>query len=238
MPKFDLAKTQELADLLVVERDQRDSNWITRFYETIPDASMATTPDQILQGPDGFSYFVLNMPPPRREFEPFCISHILDFCLENSLGVVIEPQPEPPEWVIPYGLLWSQKELGNFDLNFQPGAEQEFSEDHEFEIPPHLVGKQAVLVGQPSPAFFPEYARKAVRGFLVEQGAPNPGVLLLSNPAQKPSQTLAFSVFAEDFSGRDQFRNFMQHLSWFFPPHYRLSSVSKDSELAKSFQPL
>jgi hypothetical protein len=162
MPKFDLAKTQDLADLLVVERDQRDSAWISRFYETIADASMATTADQVLHGPDGFYYFVLNMPPPRHEFEPFCISHILDFCLENSLGVVVEPLPEPPEWVIPFGLLWSKKEFGRFDLNLEPDRDGDVSPGHpEIEMPKNLAGKQAVLVGQPSQAFFPSYARTA-----------------------------------------------------------------------------
>jgi hypothetical protein len=238
MPKFDLTKTQDLADLLVVARDQRDNAWITRLYETIADASMATTADQVLEGPDGFSYFVLNMPPPRQEFEPFSISHILDFCLENSLGVVIEPQPEPPEWVIPFGLLWSKKEFGRFDLHLQPESDGAEPEDHEVEIPQHLTGKPAVLVGRPSQAFFPAYARAAVKQFLISQGIKNPGVLLLSKPAQQPAQTLAFSVFADDFADRDQFGNFMQHLSWFFPPHYRLSSVSKSSEVAKSFQSL
>jgi hypothetical protein len=140
--------------------------------------------------------------------------------------------------VIPYGLLWSKKEFGSFDLNLQGGTEGDFPEGPQFEVPPHLAGKQAVLVGQPSHAFFPDYARTAVRNFLRQQGLVNPGVLLLSNPAQKPSQTLAFSVFAEDFPDREQFRNFMQHLSWFFPPHYRLSSLGKGSELAKSFEPL
>ena len=237
MPKFDLTKTQDLADLLVVTREQRDSSWISRFYDAIADASMATSPDQVLQGPDGFSYFVLNMPTPGRDFEPFCISHLLDFCLENSLGVVIEPQPEPPEWVIPFGALWSMKEFGKFDLNLQPGPEAPNGEEHP-EVPVHLAGRQAVLVGQPGEAFFPAYARKVVKKFLQEQGVRDPGVMLLSNPTQRPSQTLAFSIFAEDFADRDQFRNFMQHLSWFFPPHYHLSSVSKGSDIARSFTPL
>jgi hypothetical protein len=66
----------------------------------------------------------------------------------------------------------------------------------------------------------------------------NPGVLLLSNPVHNPSQTLAFSIFPEDFRDKEHFRNFMQHLAWFFPPHYRLSSVNKGSEVTASFQPL
>ncbi len=238
MSKFDLTKTHELAELLFVEREHRDAEWTRRFYDAIVDASMATSLDQILRGPDCFSYFVLNMPPPRRDVEPFSLSHVLDSCLENSLGVVIEPEPGPPEWVFRFGQLWSKKEFGKFDLTLEPQPDSALPEMPAPERPSHLEGKPAVLVGQPSNIYLPEYARKAVKQFLVNQGIANPGVLMISNPSQSPAETIAFSVFSEDFPDLDHFRNFMQHLAWFFPPHYRLSSVNKSSEITKSFQPL
>jgi hypothetical protein len=239
MPKADLTKTHELADLLFVPRDQRSLDWVLQFYGVIGNAGMTTTSDQILQGPDGFSYFVLNMPTPKREFHPLSLVQVLDFCLENSLGVVIEPQPEPPEWVIPFGQLWSKKEFGRFDLNLEPDPESEMATKVRApEVPSHLAGKQAVLVGQPNQYYFPVLARDAVRKFLTSQGYQSPRVLLLSNPAQVPLETIVFSVFPEDFADRESFSNFMQHLAWFFPPHYQLSSISKNSDLAKKFQPL
>lgn len=239
MPKADLKKTHDLADLLFVPQDQRDPDWVRRFYAVIADAGMTTTPDQILQGPDGFSYFVLNMPAPNRDFQPLSLAQVLDFCLENSLGVVIEPHPVPPEWVIPFGQLWSKKELGRFDLNLEPDAGSETAaEVRSPEVPSHLAGKPAVLVGQPNQYYFPGFARNAVKKFLLSQGYETPGVLLLSNPNQTPLETIIFSVFPEDFADQNDFSNFMQHLAWFFPPHYRLSSISKTSGLAKSFQPL
>lgn len=239
MPKADLTKTHELADLLFVPRDQRDPDWVRRFYAVIDDAGMTTTSDQILQGPDGFSYFVLNMPAPKREFQPLSLVQVLEFCLENSLGVVIEPQPEPPEWVIPFGQLWSKKQFGRFDLSLEPDPQSEMAtEVRAPEVPGHLAGKQAVLVGQPNQYYFPNFARDAVKKFLTSQGYQSPGVLLLSNPAQVPLETIVFSVFPEDFADRESFGNFMQHLAWFFPPHYRLSSISKNSELANNFQAL
>lgn len=238
MPKFDLTKTHEVADLLFVPREQRDRDWARRFYEAIGHAGMVTTPEQVLQGPDGFSYFVLNMPSPERSFEPLSAAQVLEFCLENSLGLVIEPLPGPPEWVISFGQLWSKKQFGRFDVNLEPDpAEDARSEFDAPEIPSHLAGKQAVLAGQPNEFYFPVFARNALRKFLVDQGLEKPGALLLSNPADKPLETIVFSVFAEDFAENRQFENFMQRLSWFFPPHYRLSSINKSSELAKSFQP-
>lgn len=239
MPKADLTKTHQLADLLFVPRDQRDPVWFRRFYAVIGDAGMSTTSDQILLGPDGFAYFVLNMPAPGREFQPLSLAQVLDFCLENSLGIVLEPQPEPPEWVIPFGQLWSKKEFGRFDLTLEPDPDSEIAAEVRVpEVPSHLAGKQAVLVGQPNQSYFPAFARTAVRRFLQSQRYDAPGVLLLSNPNQSPLETIVFSVFPEDFSKGELFSNFMQHLAWFFPPHYRLSSISKSSELAKSFQTL
>lgn len=239
MPKADLTKTHDLADLLFVPRDQRGPDWVRQFYAAIGDAGMTTTSDQILQGPDGFSYFVLNMPAPNRDFQPLSLAQVLDFCLENSLGVVVEPQPEPPERVIPFGQLWSKKELGRFDFTLEPDPEGETAtEVRSPVVPSDLAGKPAVLVGQPNQYYFPAFARSAVRKFLVSQGHETPGVLLLSNPSQTPLEMVIFSVFPEDFADQNDFSNFMQHLAWFFPPHYQLSSISKTSELAKSFQPL
>ena len=238
MPKFDLTKTHDVADLLFVERKQRDSGWVRLFYGAIGDAGMVTTPEQVLQGPDGFSYFVLNMPSPAGSFEPVSAAQVLEFCLENSLGMVVEPLPGPPEWVISFGQLWSKKQFGSFDVTLEPDPDDHAgTELNPPEIPSHLSGKQVVLAGQPNESYFPAFARSAVRKFLVNQGIENPGVLLLSNPAEEPPHTIVFSVFAEDFGEKRQLENFLQRLSWFFPPHYRLSSISKSSELAKSFQP-
>ncbi|HEX5433576.1 MAG TPA: hypothetical protein VFY05_05015, partial [Candidatus Angelobacter sp.] len=225
MPTFDLVKTHEVADLLFVEREQRDSNWVRRFYQSVGDAGMVTTPEQVLEGPDGFSYFVLNMPSPERNFELLSAAQVLDFCLENSLGLVVEPFPEPPERVISFGQLWSKKQLGRFDVFLEPYPDNEVPTGlNTPEIPINLAGKQAVLAGQPSESYFPAFARNAVRKFLVEQGIQSPGALLLCEPREKPTETIVFSVFAEDFAENTQFENLMQRLSWFFPPHYRLSS--------------
>lgn len=236
MPKFDLTKTHELAELLFVQREQRDSDWLRRFYGAIGQAGMVTSPEQVLEGPDGFSYFALNMPSPERSSEMISAAQVLDFCLENSLGVVVEPLPGPPERVISFGQLWSKKQFGRFDLSLDPTQDNDGAINAP-GIPSHLTGKQAVLAGQPNESYFPAFARNAVRKFLVDQGIQNPGVLLLTNPAENPMETIVFTVFAEDFADKKQFENLMQRVSWFLPPHYRLSSIKKTSELAKSFQP-
>jgi len=240
MAKFDLSKTQEVGDLLTVERAQRDKAWRTRFYDAIVDASMATIPKQAVQGPDGFPYFVLKMPPAEEAFEPFCISHILDVCLENGLGVVFNPESNPPDWVFPYGQLWALKEFGKLDMEPPAHHEGETAEEASHAaLRQRTLEGNSVLVGQPSEAFFPSYARKAVKKFLTERtGQADPGVLLMSDPRSPSPQSLVFSIFAEDFKTEKEFGTLMYLLEWFFPLNYGFAAISKDSELAKGFQAL
>jgi hypothetical protein len=234
MPKFDLTKTQEVQDLFATPRDQRDQGWRERFFTSIVDASMATTPRQVIPGPDGFAYFILNLPPAGQPFDTFCLSHILDVCLENGFGVVIQPDANPPQWVFPYGRLWSLKELGKFQVETPPPPPKEEAAAGE-----DADGSGQVFVGQPSVGFFPAYARKVIKDFLTQKtGNSTPQVMLVTNPRKAPVQSLVFSVFAEDFDSRQDFDDIMYRLTWFLPEHYGLLSIAKDAEIASLFQPL
>ena len=203
MPRPDLTKTHELADLLFVPRDKRDPDWARQFYAVIDDAGMTTTSDQILQGPDGFSYFVLNMPAPGREFQPLSLAQVLEFCLENSLGIVVEPQPEPPEWVIPFGQLWSKKEFGRFDLTLDPDPDSKTAAEVRVpEVPSHLTGKQAILVGQPNQYYFPAFARSAVKRFLQSQGFRSPESSYFQTRISRLWRPLCFQFFLRTLRNR------------------------------------
>lgn len=234
MARFDLTLTRQVQDLFEVAREQRDQAWRENFYAAVVDASMGAPLVQIVNGPDGFPYFVLNLPPAGQPFEPFCISHILDKCLEKGFGVVTQPEPPPPQWVFTYGLLWSLREFGRFMV------EQEGDGPTQSGVTaPRSATGHTVLTGQPSAAFFPLYARNVIKQFLKEQaGISNPQVLLVNDPRDTPSQSLAFNVFRADFEEQQKFENVMHRLTWFLPRHYGLISMAKDSELAKLFGPL
>jgi hypothetical protein len=239
MSKFDLNKTQELCELFKTPREQRDDAWKERFYSAVVDASMATTPQQVLRGPDGFPYFVLNLPPAGEPFEAFCVSHVLDICLSNGFGIVIEPGAVP-QWVFTYGNLWSLKEFGEFEIarGARPAKEDGTSSGRDTAAV--AAGKlQPVLVGQPSSTLFPPYARKTIRNFLVESaGEESARVLLLNDVREEPQQALVFSVFVEDFADPRDFEKIMYRLTWFFPSHCRLATLAKDSDLTQRFEPL
>jgi hypothetical protein len=237
MAKFDLNKTQEVQDLFQVAREGRDDAWRDRFFAAIGDASMAAAaPDQILRGPDGFPYFVLNLPPSGQPFETFCVSHILDVCLDNGFGIVIQPDANPPQWVFTYGNLWSFKQVGKFEV---AAPESDVEESGESIAGPRADSPDTILAGQPSADFFPDYARKAIKEFLIHKsGDSNPQVLLATQPSSVPSRSLVFSVFSENFPDRKDFEDVMYRLTWFIRRDYGLLSIPKDSDLAKSFAPL
>ena len=86
---FDLKKTQKLVDLFGIPASKRDASWQNAFYEAVGQASLRALNPQVIQGPDGFSYFAMAFPQPHQEFESFCVDHILEFCLEHGFGIVL-----------------------------------------------------------------------------------------------------------------------------------------------------
>ena len=161
MSKFDLAQTQILAGLLAVAPDKRDEQWLQRFYAAVPDASLVAGNPQVEQGPDGFPYFQLAMPDPG-SFTPFCVTHVLDNCLQHGMGIALFDNARrngEPAWVFTYGSLLSFKLYGAFDGDpnepRSSGAAPEAASDES----------RKVLTGAPSESFLPAYARKAMGDF-------------------------------------------------------------------------
>lgn len=180
MPKFDLTRTHELADLLFVEREQRDSDWVRRFYQSVGDAGMVTTQSRSLRGPTASLTLFSTCHLQNERSSCYRRRKCSIFAWKIRLVLGVEPYPEPPERVIPFGQLWSKKQFQRFDVILEPVPDDEtVSPIIAPEVPGHLARKQAVLAGQPSESYFPAFARNAVRKFLVEQGIQSPRTLLL-----------------------------------------------------------
>jgi hypothetical protein len=224
MAKFDLAKTQVLYELFAVPEERRDGAWRERFYAAVPDASMAAAEQQVVRGPDGFPYFALHLPRPATAFETFCVSHVLDLCLENGFGCLVTADWEHPEWVFHYGDLWGLKQTGAFASRVV--------------VEPDRSKERRVLTGAPSDELLPPVVRAAIRRWLAGHGYPEPRVLLLAEPDARPSQSLVFSVFPEDFADRASFDLFMNHLAWFVAPQLGIVGASREASWTDAFVPL
>jgi hypothetical protein len=212
-PKFDLQKTQDLVDLFSIPKEARDDSWRKGFFKAVPDASLRAKDPQVFLGPDGFPYFFLALPLPAQSFTPFCMTHILDFCVQKGVGTAVFGNDEQnPEWVFSYGDLISYKFYGSF--------EGDPSDERHDGQPPWKETVQAnrkILMGSPAPEFFPPETRQVVKGFLQSNGIPGPGVTLIMDPTLKPTRNLVFNFFTDDFKTEEVYHQLMQKLTWFFP---------------------
>jgi hypothetical protein len=233
MGKFDLSKTEALSRLFVQPRQDRDDAWRAAFYDAVVDASMATTASQLMQGPDGFPYFVLQLPPAGESFTPFCVSHVLEHCTDHGYGVVVQPGPSGPQWVFSYGDVFSFRAYGTFDGD---PADGESPGGAGSEVVPKDT---PVLVGSPSEAMLPAWSRKVIADFLTRSaGVKEPRVFLLADPSRPPGRHLVFNVHPQDFPTEAAFGAILRALGWFVPARRSVIAISKTSSLAESFAPL
>jgi hypothetical protein len=236
--KFDLAKTEALSRLFVVPRPQRDDAWRAAFYDAVVDASMATSATQLMEGPDGFPYFVLKLPEAGQPFTPFCVSHILEHCTDRGYGIVVEPQPAGPQWVFTYGDLFSLRAYGTFagdpaDRDGAAGAPERASTTE-------VVPKETpVMVGAPSEAMLPKWSRGVLAGFITRNTpVKEPRVLVMVNASSPPGRHLVFNVHPEDFPKAETFRAILRAFGWFMPPGRSVVGLSRESDLTREFVPL
>ena len=211
-----------------VPRDQRDAKWVAEFCAAAPDASLKTAKQQLIQGPDGFPYLALFIPAEGEEFTAFCISQVLMNCLEHGAGCVICSNNTQPEWVFTYGNLWSLHAHNTFDAT-PPGAQES----------DRLSEGRQVLIAAPNETFLPTFARNVIKAFLISAGVKDPRVLLISDASATPPQSLAFSIYADDFATAEAFNEVMNRLkAWFLPPHYGLIVLPRSGEYESHFVPL
>ena len=230
MAKFDLAQTQELTRLFTVPREERLDTWQQQLYAAAPDATLMCFDPQVSRGPDTFPYFDLAIPDPG-PVTPFCITHLLDFLLENGLGCVIwgsSKREGPPEWVFTYGDLLSYSMFGRFEGPMAQGGS-----------PPEYVKEaRQVLVAAPNESFLPTVARKAIGNFVRENYRhPDPKVGLVVDASRDPSQILVINLALEQYQG-DQHKldMAMRYLFWFLPRGYTIMALPagwSDADFAK-----
>jgi len=233
MAEFDLLKTDTLLKLFETPREARDDAWRSAFFDAIVDASMASTENQVMQGPDGFPYFVLQRPPIGTAFTPFCVSHILDHCTEQGLGIVVEPTERGPEWVFTYGDLFSLRAYGTFEGD---PADHDAPRGPAREV---LEKDTPVMIGSPNEEMLPAWARRVLASFLKQAAhVDDPRVLVMVEPSRVPARNLVFNIHPEDFPSQADFERIMNVLGWFMPPNRSVIAVSRTSSLADAFLPL
>jgi hypothetical protein len=227
----DLEKTERLAALITVPREERDENWVHRFLTDLPAASFRCGNPQVIAGPDGFPYFQLFLPEPGLEFQSFVIERMKDdFLIERGYGVVINPGAGQPEWVLSYG------DILNLHLNDSfLVTESEFSTDKKDE---RIEEQEEVMVGQPSVYILPAETRKLLKDFFELNGISDPKVLLMMRKqGEKTTQDLAFNITPALFESAVHYKNMMQTVTWYLPRYYSIIGLD-EQVMENGFMPL
>ncbi|HEY2364861.1 MAG TPA: hypothetical protein VGH87_00700 [Polyangiaceae bacterium] len=229
----DVSKTAVIAELFATPRKERDDAWRAKFFDAIGTAAMTTTESQIMQGPDGFPYFVLAMPEPGKPFSPVCLADVLEHCTDSGVGMVVAPGEHGPEWVFTYGDLFSMRAYMTFEGD---PADVEAARGPATEV---LEKDTAVMVGTPNEEMLPPWARGVLASFLAQVGeVKEPSVLVMVRPSESSARNLVFNIHPEDFSSPDEFGRVLRRLQWFLPRGRSVIGLSRTSSLASSFAPL
>lgn len=226
----DLSKTNILNELFKIPREQRDDKWNAKFLESVADASFTCGNPQVIEGPDGFPYFQLNVPEPYKQFQCYVIRHMKDdFLLDKGFGIVINPSKGQPDWVFSYG------DIVNYHIR-----NEFYTKSENWDLPKQEIikEKEEVLLGQPSESVLPNQTRSVIRDFLKSIGI-NDSKLLLMN-RRKPNgflQELVFNLTPDKFEKKEHYEGVMKSIAWYLPRHYSYVSMN-ESSFKDSFKPL
>jgi hypothetical protein len=228
MPVPDISRTPQVVTLLAVPPELRDASWVDAFFDAITNASFAAGEPRMIQGPDGFPYFVLRTPDPHQLFDAYSVAFIAEEATRKGFGIVLNPGPGTADWVFSYGDIAGYRMTGNL----RPMPPRREFQEHEVTQEP-----EEVMLGAPSEEALPGYVRRVINHHFKRMGIEQPSVLLMHRPSVKESN-LVFNVFSEMFTSEEDFRLALGSVSWYLPRHYTVLGVSHGTFPPEAYHPL
>jgi len=223
---FDTAKTAALAHLFAVPSEQRDADWIDRFWAAAWTAALVLPEPPIAPGPDGFPYLRLHLPAQGASYEANSLMNLASGLVEQGAGAAFfaaaGADMADAEYVVPMGVLDS---ILRFD---HPGGEPSELDEVRSGTPTAnrvttLPAGEQILVGTPSPDFLSPAAARALHRHLAEDwGLAEPRVAILVSPSLCPSRSLVVgqsrSALLAKGATEAQIAGWMERIGWFLPP--------------------
>lgn len=228
MPVPDISRTPQVVTLLTVPPELREESWVDAFFDAMTNASFAAGEPRMIQGPDGFPYFVLRTPDPHQLFDAYSVAFIAEEATRKGFGIVLNPGPGTVDWVFSYGDIAGYRMTGSL----RPMPPRRQFQEHEVTQEP-----EQVMLGAPSEEALPGYVRRTIDNHFRRMGIEQPSVLLMHRPSVKESD-LVFNVFPEMFSSEEDFRLALGSVSWYLPRHYTVLGVSRDTFPPEAYHPL
>lgn len=206
-----------LTELINTPDAKRDENWEDQFLHAITDSNLKLISDGAQQGPDGWPYFLVETGSDANE----SAQKMIHWLSSRGIGLAVNPQKEFPDFILTYGMLWSFRETGRFiHRNLLPdqGPNKAASGKVEFS-------KESLMAGEPHPKYLPDYVRKILKDFFIDQGVLNPKLSVLT--VDSKNFDLAFSLESLGNPKESEWEGIGEALSWFLPTHYSVLLISE-----------
>lgn len=204
----DATQTERLATLLSLPAGERDAGWLARFHVAVWHAALDMPWDAPVEGPDGFSYLRLDLPPAGMAFEGRALGELAAQCVRGGFGAAIYADGADP--VERAAFVFS---MGRLDSMLR----YDDAEGDPLDRAPSADGD--VMVSAPSRTLLPGVSARPIFGLLVDGwGFDDPGVALIDDPAATPSRSLVLSIAADELPAGLPQDEALALLGWFLPP--------------------
>jgi hypothetical protein len=178
-----------------------DKDFLTNFINS----SLNILDTMPQTGPDGWPYLLVETRTKEHESTTQLEDSrkVLNWLSDKGIGLVVNPKNETPDYIFTYGMIWNFKERHEF---YTDRAVQNLSEIDE--------------------RFLPQYVRKILRTFFLDNGIKEMKILLLIT--EDKNFDLCFSLESAGSPPENEHMDFLEAVSWFLPAHYSLRLVSEE----------
>ncbi|MFN8847416.1 MAG: hypothetical protein ACK5W9_11255 [Bdellovibrionales bacterium] len=200
-----------IESLLLIPDSQRDHDWENRFFDEFLKVKISLIDEGPQVGPDNWPYLLVETG--EKADEP--VINVIRWLHDKGIGLVVNPRKEYPDYVFPWGMIWNLKETGLFRFNHPPVIQGaiELKKDGKF------------ITGPPNPQFLPDYVRKILKQFFLDQGLLQVKILVISQ--DQKHYDLAFSLESLGNPPEKERAGIAEAISWFLPIHYSVLLVSE-----------
>lgn len=201
-----------LSELTKFPEHQRDDLWEKSFLASLPHSRLKLIHPSAQTGPDNWPYLFTEV---SESGEP---AHaLLSWLSQRGIGLAINAQKNPPDFVLSYGMIW----------NFQQRSR--FIEESEVKAPSKIELREGtkILAGPPSDDYLPPYVRAILKQFFLDQGVLVPKIIVLTE--DKKNFDLCFSIESLGSPAEAEHMGVLEALSWFFPSHYSLALLPESA---------
>ena len=238
-----------LQELVCISYVHRDAQWEECFFEKLVQSKLNLLSKNPQKGMDSWPYMMMSTEEGEVEMETqveteteteaeaevenkedVSVSSLIKWLSGRGLGLCINPQKNPPDYIFSYGMLWHYHYWGSFlkkksDPSLSLGSSVGESGVGVLKQKVAFSSGQKVYVANPMPEYVPEKPQHIVRSLLQDQGISEPKVLLISKDGA--FYDLAFSLDSLGNPPSSEHQGIAEALAWFFPLHYSILLIEE-----------